>query len=436
MQALRDSELIQAQFLSACYRELFHYCAVHAHEIADNVRDMDDAMRWGFGWQQGPFATWQAFGLAEVSAYIQHSIQQQQSLTAAPLPDWVRDSSVFYSEQQPRTLPVYRRQIQISGHRVLFENQAVQLLALEEQITLLSFKTKANTIGQAVLDGMEEAIFRAEQNRQGLIIYQHDATQFSLGADLREVSALLANNQLQAMDELLQAFQRVARRLKYSTIPVIAALRGRALGGGCELLLQCDGIVAAFESYPGLVETGVGLIPAGGGCKEFAQRAANAGDEASNMRLIRQYFEQIAKATVASCAPDALKRGFLRAGDHWVMHTEEVLSAAIARIKYLQALNYTPPLEAPFAVMGRAGHALLQAGLVNWRAGGFISEHDYVIANALARVLCGGEVNQGQLVDEAWILRLEREAFIQLAMTPLSQARIAHVLASGKPLRN
>jgi 3-hydroxyacyl-CoA dehydrogenase len=195
--------------------------------------------------------------------------------------------------------------------------------------------------------------------------------------------------------------------------------------------MQCDAVVAAFESYPGLVESGVGLIPAGGGCKEFALRAASCGDEAMTMRLLTRYFQQIAQATVASSAPDALKRGFLRAEDHWVMHAGEVLFAAKSCINHMQARNYTSPIPSTFPVMGRSGHALLQAGLVNWLEGGFISEHDYFLSNQLASVLCGGDVEQGQLVDENWILRLEREAFIQLAMTPESQAKIKQVLNRG-----
>ncbi len=448
LQALLGSNLPQAQMLLACYVELFHYCAVHAHAIADNVRDVDDAMRWGFGWKHGPFATWQTFGLADIRALIARRMTKQSSLTQAALPIWLDEVSAFYREengfspcagtyQAKRQLPVYARQARINASNpVLFENEAISVVVVDDDIAAVSFKSKANTIGQAVLDGLERALDVAEQQCSGFIVYQHDAAQFSLGADLREVSAMIVAERTDALDGLLQAFQRVALRLKYSNLPVIAALRGRALGGGCELMMQCDAVVAAFESYPGLVEAGVGLIPAGGGCKEFALRAATGVTDNTRMQLLSHYFEQIAKATVATSAPDALQRGFLRAGDHWVMHADEVLTAAIAGIKNLQALNYVPPLPTLFSVMGRSGHALLQAGLVNWLEGGFISAHDYFLSNELARVLCGGDVEQGQRVDEAWILRLEREAFIKLAMTQLSQARIRHVLETGKPLRN
>ena len=154
------------------------------------------------------------------------------------------------------------------------------------------------------------------------------------------------------------------------------------------------------------------------------------------MAYIRPYFEQIAMAVVASSAPDALQRGYLQEKDTWVMHSDEVLYAALANIKAMQAANYSAPLRTCFAVAGREGHALLQAGLVNWLEGGFISQHDYFITNQLAWVLCGGDVNEGELVDEAWMLRLEREAFMTLAATPLTQARIGYLLETGKPLRN
>lgn len=241
---------------------------------------------------------------------------------------------------------------------------------------------------------------------------------------------------MSALDEMISQFQRVAMRLKYSMIPVVAALRGRALGGGCELMMHCDSVVAAFEAYPGLVEIGVGLLPAGGGCKEMALRAAAKAQDADLMAFIQPYFQHIATAAVAGSAAEGKQFGYMRATDVWLMHTNEVLYAALAEIEALQAANYQPPLKARFKVAGREGHARLQAGLVNWLEGGFISQHDYYLANQIARVICGGEVYQGELVDEKWILHLEKEAFMALTAHPLSQARIAHLLETGKPLRN
>jgi 3-hydroxyacyl-CoA dehydrogenase len=201
-------------------------------------------------------------------------------------------------------------------------------------------------------------------------------------------------------------------------------------------MMHCDAVVSSFESYPGLVEVGVGLIPAGGGCKEMAMRAAEQPQSNDLMTIIQSYFQQIATAQVATSASDAIRMGYLRSTDTVVMHTDEVLYAALSKINELQAANYIPPLKKLLKIAGIEGHARLQTGLVNWLEGGFISQHDYFMVNELAEVLCGGNLNQGAMVDEQWMLELERNAFIKLASTPLTLARINHLLETGKPLRN
>lgn len=455
MQALMDSNNKQAQFLAACFKDLFHYCAYHLNDIADSVKDVDLAIRWGFGWAQGPFETWQLADLHKTLGYIQEGIKAKTAMAAVQLPKWVSGIKAFYTAEgaySPEknayeagsSLPVYKRQFfpervlaqPIHSTKALYENEGVRLSVLEEDIALLSFKSKANTIGQSVLDGMQEALDKAESHCSGVILYQPDASNFSSGADLRGVSSLIQERKFQALEDMIAQFQHIAMRLKYCTIPTIAALRGRALGGGCEMMLQCSSVVAAFESYPGLVEVGVGVIPAGGGCKEMALRAANQSQNRELMPLIEAYFQQIAMAQVASSARDALHMGYLGTSDAIVMHKDEVLYAAVAKIKSLKAANYLPPLATLFKIAGIEGHAKLQAGLVNWLEGGFMSQHDYTICNELGAVLCGGNLYQGTLVDEAWMLKLEREAFIRLASMPLTQARISQMLDTGKPLRN
>ncbi|CDZ78370.1 putative 3-hydroxyacyl-CoA dehydrogenase [Legionella massiliensis] len=455
MRLLVKSNDMQAKFLTACYRDLFHYCAYHLQSIANNVRDVDLAIRWGFGWQQGPFETWQIAGLAEMQAIIENAMANKSSLSQAKLPDWLPKLSDFYTtegayaplknEYSPRSaLPVYHRQffpdrvLKEKSHptKTIFENEGVHLWHLKDDVAVVNFKSKANTVGQAVLDGLEQAIDIAVKECQGLIIYQHDPSNFCSGADLRGVASLIQANKMDALDAMIHQFQNTAMRLKYSPIPVIAALRGRALGGGCELMMHCDSVVAAFESYPGLVEVGVGLLPAGGGCKELAMRAVAKAQDADLLVFLAPYYKQVATAYVAGSATDAQQKGYLRENDYWVMHGNEVLYAALAKIKAMQAANYQAPLKTRFKAAGREGIARLQAGLVNWLEGGFISPHDYFIAQQIAQVICGGEVNQGELIDENWILHLERQAFVRLAATPLSQARIAHLLETGKPLRN
>lgn len=458
MHALNTSTNKQAQFLAACFRDLFHYCAVHLEHIAENVRDVDLAIRWGFGWMQGPFETWQQADLVQMKQVINQAIANKTSLASVQLPEWINSIEAFYIKEgayapsanhyQPRSsLPVYQRQLiadrvlQEPVHRaeIVYENEGVCLRHFKDDVVVLHFKSKANTIGQSVLDGLDAAINCAEQQFQGLIIHQNDVANFSSGADLRAVSLLIKDNKMQALEDMIAQFQRVAMRLKYSAVPSVAALRGRALGGGCELMLHCAAVVAAFESYPGLVELGVGLIPAGGGCKEMALRASRYSDATQSsdlMAYLQAYYQQIATAQVAQSATDAWRMGYLQNTDTSVMNANEVLFVALAKIKFMQQSNYQPPMPQRFKVAGIEGHARLQAGLVNWLEGGFISQHDYVLANELAYVLCGGDLNQGTLVDEQWMLRLEREAFIRLAGTPLTQARIAHLLETGKPLRN
>jgi 3-hydroxyacyl-CoA dehydrogenase len=184
------------------------------------------------------------------------------------------------------------------------------------------------------------------------------------------------------------------------------------------------------------VELGVGVIPAGGGCKERALRAAQSTQQSELMSYIQAAFQQIAMAQVAGCATEAMQMGYLRSSDRCMMNAHEVLYVALAQIKMMHDANYLPPIASTFKIAGIEGHALLQTGLVNWLEGGFISKHDYTLANELAYVLCGGNLNQGTLVDEQWMLKLEREAFIKLAGTELTQARINHLLETGKPLRN
>lgn len=455
MQSLMASTNRQAMFLAACFRDLFHYTAYHQIEIADTVREVDLAIRWGFGWMQGPFETWQSAGFKEMIEDLKQAIASKRTLSSVPLPVWLDEIDAFYKPEgayAPRLkkyearsdLSVYQHQIfpdrvlkeATYPTPVLYENEGVRLWQFKDDIAVLSFKSKANTVGQSVLDGLEMALDKAEKECQGIILYQNDASNFSSGADLRGVSLLIKDKKTQAIEDMLIQFQRVAMRLKYSVIPTVAALRGRALGGGCELMMHCDTVVSAFESYPGLVEVGVGLIPAGGGCKEMAQRAAKQAQEGEIMPFVQRYFQQIATAQVAGSAPQAMQMDYLLNTDTIIMHADEVLYAAGAKILAMQAANYLPRLATPFKVAGREGHAKLQSGLVNWLEGGFISEYDYFLSNELAKVLCGGDLAQGTLVNEAWTLKLERQAFICLLENPLTQARISHLLETGKPLRN
>lgn len=453
--SLRNSAHPQAQFLWSCFRDLFHYCAYHLNDIADNVRDVDLALRWGFGWQQGPFETWQTAGWQIVTDWLREDIADNKAMTSTLLPEWTDIISEFYTEHgafspetktyQPRSeLAVYQRQIfpdpvvaEIeNAGKTLYENNGVRLWHTGDDIGILSFKSKVNAVGDEVLDGILAAMPIAEQQCSGVVIWQHDPRNFSVGANLKQFADIFTSGDVDAIETAVGKFQKACLALRYSMIPTVAALRGRALGGGCEIVLHCDRVVAAMESYIGLVEVGVGLLPAGGGCKELALRASELAIDGNPFPLLTKYFNTVAMAEVAASAHDARNKGFLRAQDNIVMNEHELLFVAKQQVSAMQQAVYRPPLKPQITVAGAPGIATLQMLLVNFREGGFISDYDYEIGSTIAEVMCGGQVEAGSIVDEEWLLRLERQNFAKLAVNKKTQERIAHILKTGKPLRN
>ena len=293
-----------------------------------------------------------------------------------------------------------------------------------------------------MLDGLNAAIERAERECAGLVLWQMREP-FSLGANLATIAPAAAAGQWDGIEAVVAKFQQTSLRLRNSLIPTVAAVRGMALGGSCEFILHCDRTVAALESYIGLVEVGVGLLPGGGGCKELALRAAiesargAVGGQMDQFPFIRTYFQSVATAKVSRSAVEAKDMGYLRPADVVVFNAHELLYVAKAQARALAESGYRPPLPArKIPVAGRTGIATLELMLVNMRDGGFISPYDFEIGLRVARVLCGGEVDAGSLVDEKWLLDLERREFMALMRNPKTQERIAHTLKTGKPLRN
>ncbi len=456
--ALRNCNHPQAQFLWAIHRDLFHYAAYFLGDIAASARDIDFAMRWGYGWKLGPFETWQAAGWANVAKWIHDDNVDGKTMSNAALPAWASDPkrqgvhtamgsySASKNDYLPAsTAPVYKRQLfpeQVLGATVdkgktLFESDDVRLWNLGgDDIAILSFKTKMHTVNAGVLDGVHRAIDEAERNFKALVIWQ-DSEPFSAGANLSEVVDTIQSGKVAEFEDFIARFQQTSMRIKHSLVPVIAAVRGMAFGGGCEFQMHSARTVAALESYIGLVEAGVGLLPAGGGLKEIAIRAADnaVGDDV--FTSLKGYFETVAMAKVSASALDAKQLGLLRPSDVVVFHADELLYVAKAQAHALAESGYRPPLPArQVPVAGDVATATFKASLVNMREGGFISPHDMEIATRIADTLCGGQIERGSSVDEQWLLDLERKHFVELAQMPKTQERIAHTLKTGKPLRN
>ncbi|MDX5410495.1 MAG: 3-hydroxyacyl-CoA dehydrogenase/enoyl-CoA hydratase family protein [Thauera sp.] len=451
----------QAQFLWSIFRDVFHYCAVHLADIADNARDIDLAMRWGFGWAQGPFETWQAAGWRDVAEMVRDDIAHGRAMAEVPLPAWVfaRDGvhapagsySAAADALKPRAaLAVYRRQLypdRILGEasddrgETLWENAGVRLWRRADQdagIGIVSITSKMHAIGDEVMEGMQEAIARAEIELDGLVIWQ--PAPFAVGANLQQVDAACRAGQFELLEKMVAKFQRTSMAIKHAQVPVVAAVEGMALGGGCEFVMHAAHRVFALESYVGLVEAGVGLIPAGGGSKEFALQAHALAQRAAGgdvFPYVQNAFQTIAMATVAKSALEAVQLGFGRAGDDVLLNAHELLHAAIRRARAIAESGWRPALVNPaVTVAGRNGIATCEMMLVNMAEGGFISAHDYRVAKAAATALCGGEVDTNRRVSEQWILDVERAQFVALLKTEKTQQRIAHMLETGKPLRN
>ncbi len=454
---LRASDHPQAQFLWACFRDTFHYIAYHLKDVAHCARDVDLAMRWGFGWKLGPFETWQAAGWPQVAAWIEEDIGAGKALASVALPPWAREpgrKGVHFPEGSydaaagtlvaRSRLDVYRRQLapgtllgESRGRlgETVYENAGVRALTRGDGVLIVSFKSKAHSISPDVLEGLNRAIDLAEERFKALVIWQAEPP-FSVGANLEALRPQLATGDWQSIESGISLFQKTSMRLRYCRIPTVAATQGYVFGGGCEFVMHCDRVVAALESYVGLVEAGVGLLPAGGGCKELALRAARE-SKGDLLASLEDYYMMVATAKVAGSGLEARELGLLRPGDLVVLNAAELLHVALQQALALHEAAYRPPLPgAHFAVAGRSGAASIKGQLVNMLEGHFISEYDFEIGSRIAEVMTGGDVEPGTEVDEDWILALERRHFLALLKSSKTQERIAHTLATGKPLRN
>jgi 3-hydroxyacyl-CoA dehydrogenase len=466
LKLLRNSEGPQGQFLWSILRNGFHYAAVHLATIADTARDVDLAMRWGFGMKQGPFELWQEAGWLQVAQWIQEDIAAGKALANAPLPEWVfkgpvADAGGVHTEQgsfnpttgqfQPRrVLPVYERQLfpellrGEAGPRfetagtTLHEDRNIRLWTLDGDVLIASLKTKMHTISPEVCEGLQQAVETAEKEVQGLVVWSGDEP-FSAGADLESTLPAFIAVGVAAIEDAEGFMQQTMLRLRYASVPVVAAMRGLALGGGCELGLYSAKRVAAMETYVGLVEVGVGLVPGAGGLAYIARRAAENSASSTDKDLLKfltEGFTAAAMAKVGTSAIESRKIGYLLDSDIIVPNKDELLYVALQQAKAMYDAGYRAPHKRMFPVAGRSAKATIQGQLVNLRDGGFASAHDFHIASLIANVVTGGDVDANTLVTEEYLMTLERRAFCELVQHPKTQERILGMLSTGKPVRN
>ncbi len=463
---LRGATGLQGQFCWAILRDGFHYAAVHLASIAETARDVDFAMRWGFGMKQGPFELWQSAGWLAVANMIKEDIAAGKTLCSEPLPDWVFGDAVikaggvhsangsfnpetgqFVAARSNATLARQHFPEVVHGSnavgfefagKTLHEDDAVRLWTLDDEVVIASIKTKMHAISPDVAEGLNMAVDLAEKSYKGVVIWSGDEP-FSAGADLQAMLPAFMIGGPGAVEEAEHELQKTMLKLRYASVPVVSAIRGLALGGGCEIAVHSARRVAHMESYIGLVEVGVGLVPGAGGLTYIARRAAELVATSTNkdiLAFLTEPFKCAAMATVGTSALESRKIGYLLDSDIIVAHKDELLFVAIAQAKSMFDCGYRAPHRSMIPVAGRNGLATITGSLVNMRDGGFISQHDFHIARLIANVVCGGDVDTNTVVTEEYLMALERKAFTSLLSHPKTQERIMGMLSTGKPVRN
>lgn len=426
------------------------YISLRIPEIADHLYQIDEAMKAGFGWELGPFEIWDALGVSE-------TVLRMQETGLAPAA-WVSEMlaagcSAFYRVENGRrkyydiTAKDYRNipgsdnfllLETLRGNKPVWQNAGATLHDTGDGILCLEFHTKLNVIGSEILDGVMRATSIAEQNYRGLIV-GNDAANFSAGANLAMMLMLAIEQEYDELDMAVRMFQNAVARLRFCGIPVAVCPHGLTLGGGCEMTMHADVAVAASETYIGLVEAGAGLIPAGGGTKELALRAADSYIQGEiEIPALQKMSLQIAMAKVAGSAQEAFAMGLLRNGtDVEVTNHKRLLIEAKARLLEIADLGYTAvEPRSDIRVLGRSALGTFYAGIAAMRMGNYISAYDEKIAQKICYVLCGGDLSQPSAVSEQYLLDLEREAFLSLLGEQKTLARMQHILKTGKPLRN
>tara|TARA_R110002020_G_scaffold91560_1_gene222235 strand:+ start:76033 stop:78438 length:2406 start_codon:yes stop_codon:yes gene_type:complete len=447
---LVDGKDKAGEFYRKNFAALFAYVSHRIPEISDDIYKIDDAMKAGFGWEHGPFQIWDAIGVRKGLELITAHGQQVAPWVSEMLETGVesfysvKDGNTYYydiSGKKVEKVPGQDAFIildNIRKSKAVFKNSGVVVEDLGDGILNVEFQSKMNTIGGDVLAGLNKAIDLAEKDFQGLVV-GNQAANFSVGANIGMIFMMAVEQEYDELNMAIKMFQDTVMRMRYSSIPTVAAPHGMALGGGCELSLHADMVVAAAETYIGLVEFGVGVIPGGGGSKEMALRASDTFRKNDvELNILQEYFLTIGMAKVSTSAYEAYDLGILQKGkDIVVVNKDRQIATAKSYAKLMAEAGYTRPVRrTDVKVLGKQALGMFLVGTDSMEAGKYISPHDRKIANKLAYVMAGGDLSEATLVSEQYLLDLEREAFLSLCTERKTLERIQHMLKTGKPLRN
>ncbi|WP_240374472.1 3-hydroxyacyl-CoA dehydrogenase/enoyl-CoA hydratase family protein [Bacillus piscicola] len=434
------------QFVWSVLKPVLLYAAEKMPEIANNITAVDDAVKWGFGWEMGPFETWDSLGVKKAAAKMKKD--------GETLPAWVeemvekgfdsfyKNSHTFYhkgkyqeKKQNPKAISVIADRDRTS---VIFKNAGASLIDIGDEVAYLEFHSSNNSIGPDILHMITKSVSETEKNYKGLVIGS-TGKNFCVGANLLMILMEAQDDNFFELDMVVRQFQKTTAQIRYAKRPIVAAPHGMTLGGGAEVCLASTSIQASSETYMGLVETGVGLIPGGGGNKELYLRHIEGIPADRSVDLLQAanlVFEKIALANVSNSAAEAKENGYLGAADSIVKNEAHRVYQAKQEVLSLDKKGFSPRRRAKIPVVGETGYAVMKLGAKMMQYGGMATDHDVKIADKLAFVLAGGRVSQGTFVDEQYLLDLEREAFLSLIGEPKTQQRIQHMITKGKPLRN
>jgi 3-hydroxyacyl-CoA dehydrogenase len=438
------------EFYRKNFGAMFAYVSKRIPEITDELYKIDDAMKAGFGWEHGPFEIWDAIGLSEGIKLIT-DLGKEPAAWVTEMQDaglesfyTVKEGATHYYDIPKKThqkVPGQDAFIildNIRQSKEVFKNSGVVIEDLGDGILNVEFQSKMNSIGGDVLAGVNKAIDLAEKDYDGLVVGNQGAN-FSVGANIGMIFMMAVEQEYDELNMAVKYFQDTCMRLRYSSIPVVVAPHGMALGGGCEMTLHADRVVAAAETYIGLVEFGVGVIPGGGGSKEMALRAGDTFEKNDvELNRLQEYFLTIGMAKVATSAYEAYDTGILQHGkDIVVVNKDRQIATAKAVARMMADQGYTKPIQrTDVRVLGKQALGMFLVGTDSMEAGHYISEHDKKIANKLAYVMAGGDLSEPSFVSEQYLLDLEREAFMSLTTERKTLERLEHMIKKGKPLRN